>query len=508
MVFAIEEINKNPILLPNITLGFQIFDSCTILQRALKGALWILTRQDEPVPNYRCQRGLPHAAIIGDAGSTRSIALARILGLYRYPQLLHYLKKVHLQKEGKEAFFDEHGNPPAQYDIVNWQRGAEGTIRQVKVGTYDYSAPPGKTLLINASSVQWPAGNTQVPASVCSPSCPPGFRKATIPTKPICCYQCVPCLRGEISNQTDSTECLKCPWDHWSNEKRIRCIPKVTEFLSYMDTFGAILAAVSLLSSSIPVAILGLYIHYRSTPIVKASNCYLSYLLLLSLNMCFLCSLAFIGYPSTEKCLLRQAGFGITFALCVSCVLAKTIMVVIAFNATKPNSDLRRWVGPQLSYTIIFFCTLIQILLCSVWLVVAPPFPVYNTHTHPGIITVECHEGSAIAFWCMLGYLGFLATISFAIAFLARNLPNSFNEAKLITFSMLAFLSVWISFIPAYLSTNGKYMVAMEIFAILSSSLSLVFCIFFPKCFIILFRPNRNTKAYLMGRDPGHTKTF
>ncbi|XP_078525645.1 vomeronasal type-2 receptor 26-like isoform X2 [Lissotriton helveticus] len=433
MVFAIEEINKNPILLPNITLGFQIFDSCTILQRALKGALWILTRQDEPVPNYRCQRGLPHAAIIGDAGSTRSIALARILGLYRYPQ---------------------------------------------------------------------------VPASVCSPSCPPGFRKATIPTKPICCYQCVPCLRGEISNQTDSTECLKCPWDHWSNEKRIRCIPKVTEFLSYMDTFGAILAAVSLLSSSIPVAILGLYIHYRSTPIVKASNCYLSYLLLLSLNMCFLCSLAFIGYPSTEKCLLRQAGFGITFALCVSCVLAKTIMVVIAFNATKPNSDLRRWVGPQLSYTIIFFCTLIQILLCSVWLVVAPPFPVYNTHTHPGIITVECHEGSAIAFWCMLGYLGFLATISFAIAFLARNLPNSFNEAKLITFSMLAFLSVWISFIPAYLSTNGKYMVAMEIFAILSSSLSLVFCIFFPKCFIILFRPNRNTKAYLMGRDPGHTKTF
>ncbi|XP_078526620.1 vomeronasal type-2 receptor 26-like [Lissotriton helveticus] len=347
-----------------------------------------------------------------------------------------------------------------------------------------------------------------VPASVCSPRCPPGFRKSAITTQPICCYDCVPCLQGEISNQTDSAECFKCPWHQWSNDNRISCIPKITEFLSYNETFGAVLAGASLLSSTIPLAILGLYIHYRSTPIVKASNCYLSYLLLLSLTMCFLCSLAFIGYPTSEKCLLRQAAFGITFALCVSCILAKTIMVVIAFAATKPNSDLRRWIGPQLSYTIIFFSTLIQILICGIWLVVAPPFSVYNTHTHPGIITVECHEGSAIAFWCMLGYLGFLATISFAIAFLARNLPNSFNEAKLITFSMLAFLSVWISFIPAYLSTNGKYMVAMEIFAILSSSSSLVFCIFFPKCFIILFRPNRNTKAYLMSRDPSQTKVF
>ncbi|KAJ1080379.1 hypothetical protein NDU88_000595 [Pleurodeles waltl] len=90
MVFAIEEINNNSNLLPNITLGFQIYDSCTVLQRALRGALWILSGQDEPVPNYWCRTGLPPAAIIGDAGSTRSVALARILGLYRYPQVRQF----------------------------------------------------------------------------------------------------------------------------------------------------------------------------------------------------------------------------------------------------------------------------------------------------------------------------------------------------------------------------------------------------------------------------------
>ncbi|XP_069072205.1 vomeronasal type-2 receptor 26-like [Pleurodeles waltl] len=338
-----------------------------------------------------------------------------------------------------------------------------------------------------------------IPTSVCSPSCLNGFRRVIIRGKPTCCFQCVPCLSGEISNPTDSNECISCPWDQWPNDKLNICIPKATEFLAYEEPFGAVLATSSISLSVIPIVILGLFIHYRNTPIIKASNSKLSYVLLLSLTLCFLCSLAFIGYPRSEKCLLRQAAFGITFALCVSCILARTIMVVIAFNATKPNSDLRRWIGPQLSYAIINVGTLIQIVLCVLWLAMAPPFSEYNIKIHPGIILLQCNEGSPIAFWCMLGYLGFLASFSFIVAFLARKLPDSFNEAQFITFSMLAFLSVWMSFIPAYLSTKGKYMVAMEIFAILSSSSSLVSCIFFPKCYIIFFRSEKNTKSRLMG---------
>ncbi|XP_069072210.1 extracellular calcium-sensing receptor-like [Pleurodeles waltl] len=422
-------------------------------------------------------------------------------------RLLHYIKNVRLRREGAETFFDSSGNPPARYDIVNWQQGPDGTITHVNVGSYDSSAPPGKTLNINASAVQWyDASENTLPTSVCSPKCHTGFRKAIISGKPICCFQCVPCAPGEISNRSDSIECFVCPWDQWSNKNRDKCISKRTEFLSYSETFGVILAAISILSSVIPSLIMGLFIYYRNTPIVKASNSHLSYLLLLSLILCFLCSLAFIGYPTQGKCLICQAAFGITFALCVSCILAKTIMVVIAFNATKPNSKLRRWTGHKLSYTVIGVCTLIQVLLCITWLSLSPPFSEKNTNSHPGIIIVECKEGSMIAFWCMLGYLGCLAVICFIVAFLARKLPDSFNEAKFITFSMLAFLSVWVSFIPAYISTKGKYMVAMEIFAILSSSSSLVCCIFFPKCYIIIFRSEMNTKDYLMGRGARQTE--
>ncbi|XP_069463671.1 vomeronasal type-2 receptor 26-like [Ambystoma mexicanum] len=336
----------------------------------------------------------------------------------------------------------------------------------------------------------------QIPISVCSPSCLPGFRKAAKEGKPVCCFVCIPCPQGEISNRSDSVECSQCPVGHWPSETQDQCLPKEIVFLSYEEPLGASLAIIGIVLSISCLAILGLFILYEDTPIIKANNRVLSYVLLVALIMCFLCSLPFIGFPSEGKCLLRQAAFGISFTLCVSCILAKTLIVLLAFNASKPNSDLRAWIRPQLSYMFVGGCTLIQVLLCATWLILSPPFLVYDTY--PRTIQAECKNGSPVAFWCMLGYIGILATISFLVAFLARNLPDSFNEAKFITFSMLAFLSVWISFIPAYLSTKGKFVVAMEIFAILSSGSSLLFCIFLPKCYVIMFKPEMNTKGYLM----------
>ncbi|XP_068129475.1 vomeronasal type-2 receptor 26-like [Hyperolius riggenbachi] len=340
-----------------------------------------------------------------------------------------------------------------------------------------------------------------VPSSVCSQSCPPGFRKAPLQGQPVCCYECVPCLQGEISNQTDSIHCMRCPWDQWPNTKRTSCILKTFEFLHFDEPLGATLTAVSILSSFISAFVLKIFMQQKHTPIVKATNYALSCLLLVLLSLCFLCSLVFIGYPQEEKCLVRQTSFGLVFALCVSCILAKTIMVVLAFMATRPGSSLKKWTKPRVSYIFIGICFFIQFILCANWLSLTPPFPQNNIQTKPGVIILDCNEGSLIAFWTMLGYLFLLATISFVVAFLARRLPDSFNEAQYITFSMLAFLSVWISFIPAYLSAQGKYTVAMEIFAILSSSWALIICMFFPKCFIILFRPDMNSKDYIMGKN-------
>ncbi|XP_069495784.1 extracellular calcium-sensing receptor-like [Ambystoma mexicanum] len=419
-------------------------------------------------------------------------------------QILHYLRNQHFTtRSGHEIFFDENGDAPATFNIVNIQISQEDEFQVINVGKIDHKATEGKEVTITMSSILWSGGSSEVPRAVCSDACPPGHRKAARVGEPVCCYDCVPCSQGEISNGTDAVTCLKCPGMQWPNEKHDKCVDKLIDFLSYEDPLGIILAISASFVTLLNVSILCVFIKYRNTAIVKASNRGLSYFLLLSLMLCFLCSFIFIGHPRKLTCMLRQTVFGVIFSISVSSVLAKTIIVVIAFKATNPNSSARKYLGSKTPTCIVFFCSLVQVLICTIWIMTSPPFPEMNLKSYNEKIIFECNEGDAIFFYCMLGYLGLLATVSFIVAFLSRNLPGSFNEAKLITFSMLVFVSVWISFIPAYLSTRGKYMVAVEVFAILCSSAGLLGCIFFPKCYIILIKPDRNSRQYMVGKKHG-----
>ncbi|XP_058036487.1 vomeronasal type-2 receptor 26-like [Ahaetulla prasina] len=647
LAFAVKEINEDPQILPNVTLGFHIYDSYYNPRMTYRTTLDLLFKSQKFVPNYKCDSQKNLVAIIGGLGSDTSSYINELVGFFKIPQngicssfiqrlsqlinladfeevyhqvcfismnlmnskaktLLVYGESLTIMTIRGVVFLGDSENTKtallgkvwimtAQIDFtlsglqIKWDlqmfHGAisftvhsravagfkeflqtvnplslyrDGFLQNVWEQSFDCEFPkselqevdsrkcteerkledlPGPVFememtghsysVYNAVYVVAHALQTSytlrfnrkktmmgknpelldlqswqvLPLSRCNDPCFPGSWKKGIEGDQFCCYDCVPCPEGMISNQNDMEDCFECSEDHYPNKEKKGCLLKLVVFLTFEGTLGIGLSSAALCFFFLTSWVVGTFIKHRDTPIVKANNRSLTYTLLVSLQLCFLFSLLFLSKPGEVTCLLRQSTFSITFSVAISSVLAKTITVVVAFMATKPGSQMRRWVGKRLAFTIVLSCSLLQVCICSLWLLTYPPFPEMDMHSQLQEMILQCNEGSTSFFYCILGYMGILAIASFIVAFLARKLPDSFNEAKFITFSMLAFCSVWISFFPAYLSTKGKAMVAVEVFSILTSSAALLGCIFLPKCYIIVLRPQLNHRKLLIKKN-------
>ncbi|XP_012888946.1 PREDICTED: vomeronasal type-2 receptor 116-like [Dipodomys ordii] len=422
------------------------------------------------------------------------------------PAQLHpFIKNIQFYNPvGDQVILDEKSKLEPEYDILNIWNFPEGLQLTVKVGKFSLYALHGNQLSLSEDMVEWAIGNTETPHSACSDSCGPGFRKSPQEGKADCCFDCNLCPENEIANGTDMDQCVKCPDHQYANTQRTQCLLRAASFLAFGDPLGMALACMALCFSMLTTLVLVMFLKHHDTAIVKANNRALSYILLISLIFCFLCSLLFLGQPNTVTCILQQTAFGIVFTVAVSTVLAKTVTVVLAFKATSPGRRMRWLLVSGTPNFIIPICTLIQVTLCGLWLGISPPFVDTDTHSEYGHLIILCNKGSLTAFYCVLGSLGSLALCSFIVAFLARNLPDTFNEAKFLTFSMLMFCSVWVTFLPVYHSAKGKVMVAVEVFSILASGAGLLGCIFVPKCYNILLMPNRNPLPGF--RDKRHSR--
>ncbi|TNN02088.1 hypothetical protein fugu_009575 [Takifugu bimaculatus] len=407
-------------------------------------------------------------------------------------QVLAALWMQEFKLRQKSYKFDSSGDINMGYEIVMWTSvTSEISVHHVVAEYHPLYSNITFMEQHNFTTKQLLDDLKQV-VSKCSNSCIPGQFKKTSEGQHTCCYECINCTENYYSNSTDMDQCLSCDADtEWSPKGSSGCISKEQLFFSWNDIFAVVLLAFSALGILLCLLTSALFLYQRDTPVVKAAGGPLSQAILFSLVVSYISAMLFVGEPSSLQCKARQVLFGISFTLCVSCILVKTLQILLAFQFNPALQNMLRKIYQP--YAIITICVALQTATCICWLVLLSPYA--HIIKQPTTLLQYCHEGSYVAFGVMLGYIAILAFVCFICAFKGRKLPEQYNEAKFITFSMLLYLISWLLFVPIYVTTSGVYLPAVEMVVILISNYGILSCHFFPKCYIIFFKKEQNTRS-------------
>ncbi|XP_066514017.1 G-protein coupled receptor family C group 6 member A-like [Hoplias malabaricus] len=402
-----------------------------------------------------------------------------------YPwELLPGLRNCSFEMDGFTYTFDENGDINLGYHISMWNSSGQSirTVNVVSVYNQQNNSLTVTDLHLNLTSK-------------CSDSCNPGQFKKTTEGQHICCYDCIDCAPNQFTNSSDMDQCYSCDSDlEWAEPGSSFCKPKTVEFFSWTDTFALLLLSLAAVGVVVVGFVSFLFLWHRNSPVVKAAGGPLCQLILFSLVGSFASSVFFVGRPTNVQCKIRQVLYALSFTLCVSCILVKSLKILLAFQMKLMHqSHQNKFYKP---YVIICLCVLVQGANCTWWLVHFSPHRTYIINTNS--ILEECHEGSYVAFGVVLGFTALLALICFIFAFQGRKLPQKYNESKFITFGMLIYLMAWVIFIPIYVTTTGMYLPAVEMVVILISNYGILSCHFFPKCYAIIFRKMHNTRDEFM----------
>nr|XP_060622283.1 metabotropic glutamate receptor 7 isoform X3 [Anolis sagrei ordinatus] len=114
MLYALDQINSDPELLPNVTLGARILDTCSRDTYALEQSLtFVQALIQKDTSDVRCTNGEPPVfvrpekvlGVVGAAGSSVSIMVANILRLFQIPQISYASTAPELSDDRRYDFF-------------------------------------------------------------------------------------------------------------------------------------------------------------------------------------------------------------------------------------------------------------------------------------------------------------------------------------------------------------------------------------------------------------------
>lgn len=84
MIFAIEEINNSSTLLPNISVGYKVFDSCGSTLPSTRAVMGLINGEERTLGKTCSSQSSVHA-VIGASESSSTIVMLQISGIFQIP---------------------------------------------------------------------------------------------------------------------------------------------------------------------------------------------------------------------------------------------------------------------------------------------------------------------------------------------------------------------------------------------------------------------------------------
>lgn len=414
--------------------------------------------------------------------------------------LLNYLRNVSYSPgfSTEVVAFDDNGDPKgAIYAVSNLQLTPYRNYSFETIGRWDGALDI--PLQISNEVIQWNQGNSSiVPTSLCSLPCNDGEFPQPIAGQTECCWVCRTCQNPR--EYSDGRRCRTCGQGDMPNERRTGCVPIPVTFLTWNDAWSIVTAILMFTGIIATITVMVIFIVFYKHQIVKASSRELSAILLIGILLCYLLPIFFVIRPAPWICGVRRFLVGFCFAICYSALLVKTNRIHRIFNREATTAKPPRCISSLSQVFLTGLLVIVQVVIAMVWLIVEVP----SIEFIYGDFRTEliCGESTLVELTISLVYSFLLLLATTYYGFRTRRVPQNYNEARFISFTMYSLCILWIAFIPIYFTATATLGVVYQtgslmLTIILSASITLC-CLFVPKVYY-LFSTIR--------KDHGHSGT-
>ncbi|XP_008425438.1 glutamate receptor, metabotropic 5a [Poecilia reticulata] len=400
-------------------------------------------------------------------------------------KLLDYLMRTNFTGvSGEIIHFDQNGDSPGRYEIMNFKQIGVGQYAYIHVGSWDQGG-----LKMNDEEI-W-SNSSEIIQSVCSEPCQKAQIKVIRKGEVSCCWTCTPCKENEFV--FDEYTCRACILGSWPTDDLTGCAPIPVQYVRWGDPEPIAAVVFACLGLMATLFVTSVFIKFWDTPVVKSSSRELCYIILVGICLGYLCTFSLIAKPHIVYCYLQRLGIGLSPAMSYSALVTKTnrIARILAGSKKKICTKKPRFMSACAQLVIAFLLILLQLGIIVALLIIEPPEVIYD---YPSIREVHliCNL-TTLGVVAPLGYNGLLILSCTFYAFKTRNVPANFNEAKYIAFTMYTTCIIWLAFVPIYFGSNYK-IITMCFSVSLSATVALC-CMFVPKVYIMLAKPEKNVRS-------------